>query len=111
MNTLAGINWSALFSGIPAAATAQAIALAWTPIVGGSPTVVNRGDYYQVVFTPEQEDRAAQWLVMQLNKEPGPVRVDMGGIAWKVIVREYWPYILGTLAAGAVVGYAARRRK
>lgn len=106
---LAGVDWRAFFSAIPAAATARAIALAWSPIVGGSPDVVNHGDYYEVVFTPEQEDRAAAWIVSQLDREPGPVRMSLGGVATKVITREYWPYILGVAAVGGLVGYSLRR--
>lgn len=108
MSQLAGIDWRAAFAAIPAAATANAIALAWSPIVGGVPAVINRGEFYEVAFNPEQEDRAAAWIVSQLNREPGPVRVGASGIATKVIFREYWPHILGVAAAGAVLGYVAR---
>ncbi len=111
MSSLAGIDWGSVFSGIPAAATASAIALAWAPIVGSSPQVINRGGYYDVVFTPEQEDRAAAWIITQLDKEPGPVRVNAGGIATKVLTRHYWPYILGLVLVGAAAGYAFRGRK
>lgn len=111
---LAGVDWSAIFSRIPAAATANAIALAWAPILGSSPAVLNRGGYFEIVFTPEQEDRAAAWIVSQLDREPGPVRMNAGGIATKVITRQYWPYILGVAALGGAIGYiasGARRRR
>lgn len=108
---MAGVDWSALFSAIPAAATANAIALAWAPIVGSPPAVVNRGGYYEVVFTPDQEDRAAAWIRTQLNREPGPVRMELSGIAVKVIARQYWPYVVGVAAAGALLGMAFRGRR
>lgn len=105
---MAGIDWSSVFAAIPAAATANAIALAWAPIVGGAPSVVNRGGYYEIVFTPDQEDRAAAWIRTQLNREPGPVRMELGGIAAKVVARQYWPYVLAVAAAGAFLGYSLR---
>lgn len=111
MTVLAGVDWKALFQNIPAAATAQAIALAWTPIVGGRPAVIPFDDHYEIQFTPDQEDRAAAWIESQLNSEPGPVRMNLGGVATKVIARQYWPYILGIAGAGALVGYLARGRR
>lgn len=110
MNHLAGIDWRAAFAAIPAAATAQAIALAWSPIVGGAPTVERHGDAYKIIFSPEQEDRAAAWIVAQLNREPGPVQMESGGIAVKVLTRKYWPYVLGVAAAGAFLGYTMGRK-
>ena len=102
------IDWREAFKAIPAAATAQAIALAWAPITGRAPAVINRGGFYEIAFDPEQEDRAAAWIVAQLNREPGPVRMEAGGIAMKVIARKYWPAVLGVAAAGAVLGYVLR---
>lgn len=105
---LAGVNWKAAFAAIPGFATANAIALAWTPITGRPPAVINRGEYYDVVFDPEQEDRAAAWIVDQLNREPGAVRVEAAGIAQKVVMRQYWPYMLGLAAVGALLGYSMK---
>jgi hypothetical protein len=107
---MAGLDWRALFSGIPAAATAQAIAIAWAPITGTAPAVVSHGDYWEVVFNPEQEDRAAAWIVSQLDRDPGPVRIEAGGIATKVITRKYWPYVLGIAGAGVVLGIMMGKR-
>lgn len=92
-------------------ATANAIALAWAPITGTAPAVVNRGEFYAVEFTPEQEDRAAAWILSQLRNEPGPVRVQVGGIATKVIARNYWPWFIGVAAAGIAIGYIAKGAK
>jgi hypothetical protein len=108
--TLSGVDWKSVFASIPGFATAQAMALAWAPITGTPPAVINRGDYYELAFNPDQEDRAAAWIVSQLNREPGNVRVNAGGIATKVITRQYWPYILGIAAAGAIIGYSVRRK-
>lgn len=109
MSGLVSVDWKAIFQGIPGAATANAIALAWAPIVGGMPAVINRGEYYEVALTPDQEDRAAAWIMSQLDKEPGPVRMDLTGVGTKVIMRHYWPHVLGVLALGAALGYSIRR--
>lgn len=111
MGQLAGIDWKSIFQNIPAAATAEAIALAWTPILGSRPGVIPFDDHYEIQFTPDQEDTAAAWIESQLNAEPGPVRMNLGGVAIKVISRQYWPWILGIAAAGAVVGYSMRGRR
>jgi hypothetical protein len=111
MNALAGVDWKSIFQNIPAAATAQAIALAWTPIIGSRPAVIPFDDHYEIQFTPDQEDRASAWIESQLSAEPGPVRMNIGGIATKVIARQYWPWILGVAAAGALVGYSMRGRR
>lgn len=109
--TLAGIDWKATFQGIPAYATANALALAVSPITGSVPRVVNYGSYYEIEFTPAQEERLSAWILLQLNKEPGPVRVDVDGVALRVVTRKYWPYIAGAVGAGFVLGYAMKGRK
>lgn len=101
---------SDLFASLQPAATAQALAVALAPIAGGKPAVVNYGDYAVLEFTPEQEDRISAWIITQLKREPGPVRVESGGIALKVLTRQYWPWAVGLALAGAAFGYAAGRR-
>ncbi len=96
---------------LPAAATAYGLSAALSPIAGSSPMVSDMGGYFDVTFTPDQEDRIAEWIRAQLNKEPGAVRVDAGGIALKVLIRQYWPWIVGAVALGAAVGYTAKRRR
>lgn len=100
-----GIDWTSIFSTLAPAATARGIAAALAPIAGSMPRVTDGGGYSEISFTPEQEERVSAWLVSQLNKEPGPVRMDMGGIALKVISREYWPYMIGLAVAGGLLGY------
>jgi len=100
---------TAFFAAIPAGTTARALALALSPIIGGVAAVTSHGDYSEITFTPEQEERLSAWILTQLNREPGPVRIDSGGVATKVIMRQYWPYMLGFVAAGALVGYAVSK--
>lgn len=110
-NQLAGVDWKSIFQSIPAGATAQALRLALTPIVGGSPTLINNGEYFTISFSPEQEERLSAWILTQLNKEPGPVRIETGGIALRVISRQYWPYALGFAALGGLAVYLATKKK
>lgn len=104
------IDWGSVFGGLPATATAQGLAAAFMPITGSKPAVTNYGDYAEITFTPDQEERLAAWILMQLNKEPGPVRVDLGGVALKVVTRKYWPYAVGILGLGLAAGYAIKGR-
>ncbi len=99
-----------LFRSIPAAATATAFQVALAPVVGSLPQTVAHSDYYEIVFTPEQEDRLAEWIRSQLNKEPGPVRIASGGVALKVISRQYWPWVLGLATVAAGLGYVAGKK-
>lgn len=107
---IGSVDWGSVFSGIPAAATAQGLAAAFIPIAGSKPNVVTYSDYSEITFSPEQEERVAAWILMQLNREPGPVRVDLGGIALRVVSRKYWPYALGILGLGIMGGYALKGR-
>jgi hypothetical protein len=111
MNEMAGIDFKSIFSAIPAAATAQAFKLALTPIAGSPPTVTNHGEYYSITFTPDQEALVAAWIVSQIKKEPGPVRIESGAIALRVLVRQYWPYALALIAIGAAGAYYMTKRK
>jgi hypothetical protein len=101
---MGGVNWSALFAAIPAAGTAVAIGTALTPILGSPPTIANNAGVYSISFSPDQEDVFAAWLVTQLNSDPVPVQMDLGGVAIKVITRKYWPWVLGVAGAGFVLG-------
>lgn len=107
---LGTVDWGQVFAGIPAAATAEGLAAAFIPIAGSKPHVTSYGEYSEISFTPDQEERVSEWILTQLNHEPGPVRVDAGGIALKVVTRKYWPYALGILVLGGVVGYAMKGR-
>lgn len=100
-----------LFSGLAPAATAQGLAAALTPIAGSKPQVNIFGDYAEIVFSPEQEDRITEWILTQLRREPGPVRMDAAGIATKVLARQYWPYVLGVSAAGFALGYLVTKKE
>jgi len=105
LSTMAAPDWSRLFSAIPAAATAIALATALAPLAGSQPMVTNNGGYYSITFTDAQKEHLTAWILSQLNKEPGPVRVDLNQIALQVIARKYWPYMLGLVLAGAAAAY------
>jgi hypothetical protein len=107
---MAGFDWRAALSKLAPAATARGLALALAPIAGGSPTVADYSGYSEISFSPDQEERISQWILMQLRKEPGSVRVDSGGIALKVVTRQYGLWFAGAVAAGAVLGYTLRKR-
>lgn len=112
---MSGINWREVFSSIPSGATARALSVAVMPITGTAPAVVSRGDYYEILFDAEQENRLVEWFLIQLRREPGAIRIPAStSIAVKVLARQYWPWILGVAGAGAVVGFVMRgkgRRK
>lgn len=102
----AGLDFKQLFSAIPAQATAVAIMTALGPIVGGFPDVVNRGGYWAVVLNDSQQDRLTEWILTQLRKEPGPVRIESGTVALRVVTRQYWPWFAGAIAAGFLLAKA-----
>jgi len=108
--TMAGIDWGSVFSAIPSAATAAGLAVAIAPIAGSVPATVNRGSYWEIIFNEAQQERISAWILRQLNREPGPVRMDLGPIAWTVVARKYWPYVAGAVALGAVLGAGVARR-
>lgn len=87
-----------------ALAKASAFAAALATVAGSSPEVKNQGEYYEVVLTPPQEDALAEFIRRQLNQDPGDVRIDLSGVAMKVIARQYWPWALGLVGVGALLG-------
>jgi hypothetical protein len=99
-----------IFQNIPAQATAVGLATALIPIAGSMPSVNNMGSYFTITFTPEQSDRVSQFILAQLNKEPGSVRMDVSSIAWQVILREYWMYFAGAIALGCLLSKLTGRR-
>lgn len=104
-----GIDFRKLFSAIPAQATAIAIMTALSPIVGGFPDVVNRGTHWAVVLNEPQQERLTEWILTQLRKEPGPVRVETGSVALRVVTRQYWPWFAGAVAGGFLLAKMGRR--
>jgi len=101
---------SEVFSDLVPLATAQALAAGLSPIAGSMPSVTSYGDYAVISFSPAQEERVSEWIITQLRRDPGPVRVDAGGIAMKVLVRQYWPWAAGMVALGFAAGYLGGRR-
>lgn len=108
---LAGLDWQKIFSSIPAPATALGLATALAPIAGSRPTVTNFGNYYEISFDDMQKERLTAWIIGQLNKEPGPVRMDINQIALQVIARQYWLYIAGLIVLGAGAAYLLGKAK
>lgn len=104
------LDVSAILGRIPTNVQAASMATAISMITGSTPSVVNRGDYHEIILDGEQEDAFSQWVLSQLNKEPGAVRVDLSGVTRKVVVRQWWPQMAGLVAAGALVGYLLRGR-
>jgi len=106
---LAGVDWRNVFSALAPRATARGLALALAPIAGGSPRVVDYSDYSEITFTPDQEERLAAWILTQLRKEPGPVRIESGAVALKVVTRQYGLWFAGAVGVGAFLGYSLRK--
>lgn len=104
-----GLDWRAILAGISPYATATGLATALSPIVGGMPRVLNNGDYSTIQFSQEQEERLADWIVSLLDREPGPVRIESGPVAVKVVLRKYWPWLTGLAGAGFFLGRISKR--
>lgn len=96
---------------IPAVLQAQAAALAAKEVIGmdRAPTVLNYGTYAAIELDAEQEDQIARFIIRQLDREPGQVRINLAGVALKVLARKYWPHLAGLVGAGALVGALAAR--
>lgn len=99
-----------IFNSIAPVAQAEAAALAISGFIGSKPAVVNHGDYVEVVFTPEQEAAAADFILQQINKAPGNVRFSVGNIFLQVLFRKYWLYLLGIFGGGVALGRVSKRR-
>lgn len=93
----------------------QGASILISQITGEAPIIERYGDYNNIVLTNEQELKLQEFLLSQLNKEPGPVRLDMGGIVLPVVIKKYWPWAVGAVAVGGVlgvlIGKAGRRKR
>lgn len=87
---------------------AQAAAAAARPVMGltHSPMVVNHDDHVSIEFDPELQGQVADFLIRQLDSEPGKIRVvGLAGVFLRVVLRKY-----GLWAAGALgVSFGAGR--
>lgn len=104
-------NWATVFGAIEGPAEAAALSAALIPIIGGPPGISSLGGgNWSVTLSPVQEDRLTEWIITQLDHTPGPVQMDLTGVAVKVGIRKYWPVVLGLVGLGAVVGYYGGKR-
>lgn len=102
---------SRIFGAVSNTAAAEATAVAMSYYLGTKPTVTTYPDYAEITLSPAQEAAAADFLIRQLKKEPGPVRINLGTVFVQVLFRQYWLYILGVFGGGVALGRATKGGK
>ncbi len=93
---------------------AETAAQAARPIMGLSraPTVTNYGSYVALELDSDLQKEVADFLIRQLDAEPGAVRVTgLGGVFLRVLARKYWPWTLGSLGASFGLGLLTGGKK
>lgn len=89
-------------------AKVKAMLVAAAAITGESPQAINRGEYVEIIFTPKQKELMQSWIVDNLLKKPGDVRIDYYGIALPPIIKVYGKIALLALVAAYVLGKISR---
>lgn len=96
---------------IPPVLIAQAAAVAAKPALSLSraPQVVNYGGYVVIELDPELQGEVADFIIRQLEAEPGAVRVaGLGGVLARVLARKYSAWIGGALAGSFGLGWLSK---
>lgn len=96
---------------IPALLIGQAAAVAAQPALSLSraPTVVNYGSYVVIELDPQLQGEVADFIIRQLEAEPGAVRVSgLGGVLARVLARKYSAWIGGTVAGAFGLGWLSK---
>lgn len=93
---------------------AQAAAAAARPVMSlsRSPTVVNHPDHVSIELDAGLQDEVAEFLIRQLDSEPGSIRVvGLGGVFIKVLIRKYGIWAAGALGVSFGAGWLTKGGK
>ena len=82
----------------------EAIAFLVSLFTGSRPIINRTAEYNEIEFTPEQVKLLQDQLKRWHDKEPGAVRVKVGPVLAPFYLKKYSPYLLGGIAAGALLG-------
>jgi len=99
---------------IPPVLIGQAAAIAAQPALSLSraPAVVNYGSYVVIELDPQLQGEVAEFIIRQLESEPGAVRVSgLGGVLARVLARKYSAWIGGALAGSFGLGWLSTKAK
>jgi hypothetical protein len=99
---------------IPPVLMGQALAIAAQPALSLSraPAVVNYGSYVVIELDPALQKEVADFIIRQLESEPGAVRVaGLGGVLARVLARKYSGWIGGALAGSFGLGWLSTKAK
>ena len=90
---------------------AQAAAIAAQPALSLSkaPAVVNYGSYVVIELDPQLQGEVADFIIRQIESEPGSIRVaGLGGVLARVVARKYSAWIGGALAGSFGLGWLSK---
>lgn len=84
---------------------AEAMQFALLKMTGIEPDIEYKEDYARIYWTPEKLLQMQNWISNRMEAEPtGDVRIDFKQIMLPVIAKKAWPYGLGAVGAGFVIG-------
>lgn len=99
---------------IPPVLLAQALSAASRPVLSlsKSPDIIDYGSYVEIVLDPQLQDEIAAFIIRQLEREPGKIRVaGLGGVVARVVGRKYWGWLAGALGGAFTFGRFSGGRK
>ncbi|RQW04063.1 hypothetical protein EH223_08460 [candidate division KSB1 bacterium] len=78
-------------------------------MTGQKPTVINRGEYVEIQFTPEQYKIMQQYIEDTLRARPGKIRVDYQKIMLPPMLKVYGKIAVLSLLATFFLGRVTAR--
>lgn len=88
----------------------QAFAMLVSYITGRYPTIERYGDYNSIILDSDQIEKAQDYLTDLIEGEPGEVRIEVNNIIFPVLLKKYWPWLVGIPAGLVTVGFLLRRK-
>lgn len=89
----------------------QGLSLTIRGLTGEAPTIERYVDHNKIILTASQKATAQQFLMDSLNKEPGPIRLEIAEILVPVVIKKYWPIAAAVAGTGAILGFLLGKRR
>ena len=89
---------------IISSARALAIRKGIRKLTGAEPEMDLQEDHVRIYFAPDELRVAQAWFKKNMNKDPGPIRMEVGPVVTPYFLKRYLPYALGALAFAWYLG-------
>jgi hypothetical protein len=97
-------------AGLATAAKTQAIATAFSLILGSYPIVTYKGEMGVVSFTPDQAAKLREYITAKMNDNtPSDLQIDLLPALLPLLLEKSLPVVAGILLLGYILGRRHRK--